>query len=88
MRRVWAAVAAVWALIAIVGVLAWSNYQNGTPVSRGAVQTMVVKGKNGKPHLVVVQAHATTSSSGTPQAAPAGNVVAAGSAVPALAGKP
>ena len=72
MRRVWATVVGVWATIAIVAVLAWSHAQ--APLAgRGATPTVVVvKGKNGKQRLVVVQpaggAHATTQTSPAPPA--------------------
>ena len=68
MRRVWATVVGVWATLAIVAVIAWSHAQ--VPTSAGRVTTptvIVVKGKNGKQRLVVVQAvttaHATTQTS-------------------------
>ena len=70
MRRVWATVVGVWATIAIVGVLAWSHVPTPAP-SRGATPTLaIVKGVNGKQHLVVVQSagatHATTQTSPAP----------------------
>ena len=59
MRRVWAAVASVWALLAIVAVLAWSH-PSVQPPSSGA-PVVVIKGK--KAHAVVlpqgVATHAT-----------------------------
>lgn len=70
MQRIWAVVLSVWAMLAVVAVLAWS-YRPVAPVPRQAVpQTLIVKGANGKQQLVVVQPgaagapHATTSSSG------------------------
>ncbi len=69
MRRVWATVVSVWATIAIVGVLAWTRAQAPAPVTGAAPTVMVVKGKNGKQQLVVVQAaapHATTQTSPAP----------------------
>ena len=73
MRRVWAAVAATWALLAIVAVLAWSHPQTPSPAGGTATPTVVVvKGKNGKQRLVVLQsaggAHATTQTSPAPPA--------------------
>jgi anti-sigma-K factor RskA len=71
MRRVWATVVSVWATIAIVGVLAWTRAQTPTPVTGATPTVMVVKGKNGKQQLVVVQtaaAHATTQTSPAPPA--------------------
>ncbi len=71
MRRVWATVAAVWAMLAIVGVLAWSR-ANPAPLPSATPTVLVVKGKNGKQQLVVVQpsaaAHATTQTSPPPPA--------------------
>ena len=67
MRRVWAAVASVWAVLAIVAVLAWSRPP--TPSAPQATPTvLVVKGKHGTQRLVVLKtsapaAHATTHTS-------------------------
>ena len=55
MRRVWAAVLAVWATIAIVGVLAWSHPQPSV-TAQGTPMTVVVQGKNGKRQLARVVA--------------------------------
>jgi hypothetical protein len=70
MRRVWATVVSVWATIAIVAVLAWTRAQAPAPVTGAAPTVMVVKGKNGKQQLVVVQSaatpHATTQTSPAP----------------------
>jgi hypothetical protein len=72
MRRVWATVVSVWAVVAIVGVLAWTKAQAPAPVAGPTPAVMVVKGKNGKQQLVVVQtaatAHATTQTSPAPPA--------------------
>jgi len=73
MRRVWATVVGVWATVAIVAVLAWSHAQAPSPVGGATTPTVVVvKGKNGKQRLVVVQpaggAHATTQTSPAPPA--------------------
>jgi hypothetical protein len=71
MRRVWATVAAVWAMLAIVAVLAWSR-PTASPSPAATPTVLVVKGKNGKQQLVVVQsapgAHATTQTSPPPPA--------------------
>lgn len=48
MRNVWVTVLSVWALFAVVAVLAWTRQQ---PVS--SPQVVVVKGKNGTQNLVV-----------------------------------
>jgi cyanate permease len=67
MRRAWAAIAAVWALLAIVAVLAWSHPPVQSPSSGSTV--VVVKGKKG--HAVVLPrglaAHTTTHSSPPPR---------------------
>ena len=68
MQRLWATVAAVWATIAIVGVLAWTHAA-AKPVPQATPITLVVKGANGKQQLVVVPdatagtSHATTRTS-------------------------
>ena len=64
MQRVWITVLSVWAMLAIVAVLAWS-YRPPAPVSTAAAQTVVVKGANGKQKLVTLAAptHATTATS-------------------------
>jgi len=73
MRRVWATVVSVWAVVAIVAVLAWTKAQAPAPLSGATPTVLVVKGKNGKQQrLVVVQgtagAHATTQTSPAPPA--------------------
>ena len=70
MRRVWAAVLSVWATIAIVGVLAWTNAPLRS-ASPAAPQTFVIKTKNGKQQVVLLSsatsaAHATTHASPPP----------------------
>jgi hypothetical protein len=66
MRRVWAAVLSVWATIAIVGVLAWTNAPFRT-ASQATPQTYVVTTKNGKQVVVLSSTatapHATTHAS-------------------------
>ena len=70
MQRIWAVVLSVWAMLAIVAVLAWTHHPPAPVASPAAAQTLVVKGANGKQQLVVVQpgalgaTHATTSTSG------------------------
>jgi hypothetical protein len=70
MRRVWTTIVAFWAMLAVVGVLAWTR-QPSSPLPAAAPTVLVVKGKNGKQQLVVVQpaaaAHATTRSSPPPR---------------------
>jgi cyanate permease len=70
MQRIWTAVLSVWAMLAIVAVLAWTHHPSATTLPQPTPQTLVVKGPNGKQQLVVVQPatigppHATTSTSG------------------------
>ena len=69
MRTVWVTVLSVWALFAVVAVLAWTRQQPVAPASQGIPTAVVVKGSNGKSRLVVVPgttataAHATTRTS-------------------------
>jgi tellurite resistance protein TehA-like permease len=64
MQRVWVVVLSVWAMLAIVAVLAWSS-RPAPPLAAAASQTVVVKGPGGKQKLVVLKApaHATTATS-------------------------
>jgi len=64
MQRVWVVVLSVWAMLAIVAVLAWSA-RPAVPASTSAPQTVVVKGAHGKQRVVVLRqsTHATTSTS-------------------------
>ena len=65
MQRIWVVVLSVWAMLAIVAVLAWSS-RPAAPLPANSAQTVVVKGHGGKQRLVVLKApaHATTSTSG------------------------
>jgi hypothetical protein len=70
-QRVWIAVASVWAMLALVAVLAWS-YRPARPLAQPTPQTLVVKTVNGKQQLVLAQpaagpTHATTHTSGVPR---------------------
>ena len=71
MRRVWTTVVGVWAVLAIVAVLAWSH-RPPSPLPQATPTVLVVKGKNGKQQLVVAKApaaaHATTQTSPPPPA--------------------
>lgn len=72
MRRVWATVVSVWAVLAIVAVLAWSRAPTPSAQPQATPAVLVVKGKNGKQRLIVVKApaaasHATTQTSPPPQ---------------------
>jgi hypothetical protein len=64
MQRVWVVVLSVWAMLAIVAVLAWSS-RPPAPLPAVAAQTVVVKGHGGKQRVVVLKAatHATTATS-------------------------
>jgi hypothetical protein len=68
MRRVWASVASVWAVLAIVAVLAWSRPPVQSSPPQAAPTVLVVKGKHGTQKLVVLKAsvpaaHTTTQTS-------------------------
>lgn len=69
MRRVWAAVLSVWATISVVGVLAWTNAPS-RPLAQPSPVTYVVKGANGRQHLVVVPASAATAPHATTHTSP------------------
>ncbi len=64
MQRVWVVVLSVWAMLAIVAVLAWSS-RPAQPLPQSVPQTVVVRGANGRQQLVVLPAaaHATTATS-------------------------
>jgi hypothetical protein len=64
MQRVWVVVLSVWAMLAIVTVLAWSSHTAPSQPAASA-QVVVVKGPHGKQKVVVVKApaHATTATS-------------------------
>lgn len=70
MRGVWATLLSVWALFAIVAVLAWTRQQPAGAPAQGPTAAVVV-GKNGKRQLVVLpgsatKPHATTRTSPVP----------------------
>ena len=70
MQRIWAVVLSVWAMLAIVTVLAWSHRPVLASSPLVTPQTYVMKTVHGKQQLVLVQGtaagptHATTSTSG------------------------
>ena len=66
MQRIWVVVLSVWAMLAIVAVLAWSSRPMASPPPSSAQTVKVVKGPGGKQRLVVLKApaHATTATSG------------------------
>ena len=86
MRRAWAAIVSAWAIVAIVGFLAWTRPQAPAPQTQVVPTRIVVTGRNGASHVVVVNkvvpAHATTQTS---PAAGGGNAAAA---APATASAP
>jgi cyanate permease len=67
MRRVWASVVSVWAVLAIVAVLAWTRPATPPSQTNATPTVLVVNGKHGKQRLVVFGAaaavHATTQTS-------------------------
>jgi hypothetical protein len=71
MRRVWAAVTSVWALLAILGVLAWTH-PPVQPARSGGANVVVIKGKGAAARAVVLHGgsalapHTTTHSSPPP----------------------
>ena len=70
MRNLWATLFATWALFAVLAVLAWTR-PLPAPAPANVPGAVLVKGKNGQTHLVVVQgstspAHATTRTSPVP----------------------
>ena len=74
MRRVWASVMSVWALLALVAVLAWSRPP--APATQPATSTAVVRTVKGRQVVVLAPpAHATTQTSpgGATAPAPGGN---------------
>lgn len=66
MQRIWVVVLSVWAMLAVVAVLAWSSRPMASP-PQTAPQKVLVQGAHGKQRLVVLHqpAHATTSTSAT-----------------------
>jgi hypothetical protein len=70
MRRLWATIVAVWATLAIVGFLAWTRPQPAASPTRAVATSVVVTGRNGVAHILVVRqpptAHATTQTSPVP----------------------
>ena len=71
MRRVWATVASVWAMIAIVGVLAWTRPPVSRPLSQPVATTLLIKGKHGTTQRVLVVGSATgTAPHATTQTSP------------------
>jgi hypothetical protein len=83
MRQVWATLVSVWVVVAIVGFLAWTRPPAAVPQSQVTPARIVVTGRNGVSHVVVVRqaapAHATT------QTSPAAGGVSAVAATPVVA---
>jgi cyanate permease len=71
MRNVWATVFATWALFAVLALLAWTRPQPTASTPQSVPSAVLVTGKNGQRHLVVVKggstaSHATTRTSPVP----------------------
>jgi hypothetical protein len=71
MHRIWTTVVSLWAVLAIVAVLAWSRPATVTAQPQSTPTVLVVKGKNGSRQLVVLRqpaaaTHATTQTSPPP----------------------
>jgi hypothetical protein len=71
MQRVWATVAAVWAMLAIVAVLAWTHGRPAGAAAQATPTTVIVRLKGGTQQVVAVQPaagapHATTTTSPVP----------------------
>lgn len=66
MQRVWVVVLSVWAMLAIVAVLAWSSRPTASPQPASSQTVKVVKRPGGKQRILVLKtpAHATTATSG------------------------
>lgn len=60
MRNLWATVLATWLVFGVLAVLAWTR-PAPSPSPQPAPTAVVVKGKNGTSHLVVVQGSASSS---------------------------
>lgn len=69
MRTIWATVLSVWALFAVVAVLAWTRQQPAGAPSQGP-SVVIVKGKNGKRQLVVLPSAGKASTHGTTRTSP------------------
>ena len=68
MRNVWAAVVSVWALFAVVALLAWTRQPTASsPIAPTAV---VIKGANGKGQVVLVPGAASTAAHATTRTSP------------------
>ena len=65
MQRVWVVVLSVWAMLAIVAMLAWSSRPSAAPPPAPGQAVQIVKGPGGKQRIVVMKApvHATTATS-------------------------
>ena len=91
MRRVWAAVLAVWATLAIVAVLSWTHPPVNTSQAQPTSALVLVHGKNGSTHYarVVVlpsgtPAHTTTGPSAVAGPSGATQLVSSGTGVTVL----
>lgn len=83
MRRIFAAVLAIWSTLAIVAVLAWSHHPwASTTALQGTPATVLVAGPNGTTHLarVVVLAPGTSAVTSTHSSTVGGGTAAAATA--------
>jgi cyanate permease len=69
MRTVWVTVLSVWALFAVVAVLAWTRQQPAGAPTQGP-SAVIVQGKNGKRQLVLLQGASAASSHATTRTSP------------------
>ena len=84
MRRVWASVLSVWALLALVAVLAWTHAP--TPVSQQGARVVVVHTAKGPRRVLLAPpAHASTQTSGS---TPRQQHVVSGQATPIVSSPP
>jgi hypothetical protein len=73
MQRIWIAVISVWAMLALVAVLAWTHRPLPAVQAAPPPRAVVVRLPNGKQRVVLLQpaaagpAHATTQTSGVPR---------------------
>lgn len=65
MRTVWATVLSVWALFAVVAVLAWTRQQPPAAPSGQIPGAVIVRGKNGQRQLVLLQGAGTATAAAT-----------------------
>lgn len=72
MQRIWITVISVWAMLALVAVLAWTHRPVPAVQAAPSPRAVVVRLPNGKERIVLLQpaagpAHATTQTSAAPR---------------------